>query len=33
MLLTNIPFFREIVVVAFDCEECGNKNSEIQFGG
>lgn len=33
MLLTHIPFFREIVVVAFECEECGYRNSEIQFGG
>ena len=21
------------MVIAFDCEGCGNKNSEIQFGG
>ena len=33
MLLTSIPFFREIVVISFYCDECGYKNSEIQFGG
>lgn len=33
MLLTNIPFFREIVVVSFCCDECSYRNSEIQFGG
>lgn len=33
MLLTNIPFFKDIIVISFLCEECGFKNSEIQFGG
>lgn len=33
MLLTNIPFFREVILISFYCENCGEKNSEIQFGG
>jgi zinc finger protein len=30
MLLTRIPFFRDIIVMAFQCEECGYRNSEVQ---
>lgn len=33
MLLTNIPFFKEVILISFCCDNCGNKNSEIQFGG
>lgn len=33
LLLTKIPHFREIVVMAFDCPHCGEKNNEIQFAG
>lgn len=30
MLLTRIPFFREIIIMSFECPHCGLKNSEIQ---
>ena len=30
MLLTVIPHFREVIVMAFDCSYCGFKNNEIQ---
>ncbi|KAG7864960.1 hypothetical protein KL918_005086 [Ogataea parapolymorpha] len=30
LLLTSIPYFREIVVISFECPHCGFKNSEIQ---
>lgn len=33
LLLTKIPFFREIVIMSFDCPHCGFKNSEIQPAG
>lgn len=33
LLLTKVPFFREIVVMSFSCPECGFKNSEIQSAG
>lgn len=33
LLLTKIPFFREIIVMSFACESCGFKNSEIQSAG
>lgn len=30
MLLTRIPFFRDIILMAFDCEACGYRNAEVQ---
>ncbi|KAF4556478.1 putative zinc finger protein ZPR1 [Elsinoe fawcettii] len=33
LLLTKIPFFKEIVIMSFACESCGFKNSEIQSAG
>ncbi|KAJ3092853.1 nucleolar zinc-finger protein [Quaeritorhiza haematococci] len=32
LLLTRIPHFREVIVMAFECEHCGFKNNEIQSG-
>ncbi|KAF2652894.1 zf-ZPR1-domain-containing protein [Lophiostoma macrostomum CBS 122681] len=33
LLLTRIPYFREIVIMSFDCPHCAFKNSEIQPAG
>ncbi|ETV86962.1 hypothetical protein H257_01984 [Aphanomyces astaci] len=33
LLLTRIPYFREVILMSFACEHCGFKNSEVQFGG
>ena len=33
ILLTKIPFFREIMVTSFYCDKCGNKNTQVQFAG
>lgn len=33
MMLTNIPFFKDVLVVSFQCDECGYKNNEIQNAG
>ncbi|KDQ19536.1 hypothetical protein BOTBODRAFT_28115 [Botryobasidium botryosum FD-172 SS1] len=33
MLLTNIPYFREVIVMSFRCEHCGNQNNEVQSAG
>ncbi|GBE86437.1 Zinc finger protein [Sparassis crispa] len=33
MLLTSIPFFREVIVMSFRCEHCGFHNNEIQSAG
>ncbi|KAJ9648142.1 nucleolar zinc-finger protein [Coniosporium apollinis] len=33
LLLTKIPFFREIVIMSFDCPHCNFRNSEIQPAG
>lgn len=33
MLLTYIPYFREVIVVSFFCPHCGNRNNEIQSAG
>lgn len=30
MLLTKIPYFREVVIMSFSCPHCGFHNSEIQ---
>lgn len=33
LFLTKIPFFREVIVSSFACEECGYRNAELQPGG
>ncbi|GLJ13765.1 hypothetical protein SUGI_0219710 [Cryptomeria japonica] len=33
LLLTQIPHFREVVLMAFECPHCGEKNNEVQFAG
>ena len=33
LLLTRIPFFREVILMSFSCERCGFKNSEVQSAG
>ncbi|GAA5957041.1 hypothetical protein JCM8115_003938 [Rhodotorula mucilaginosa] len=33
MLLTVIPYFREVIVCSFRCEHCGHTNNEIQSAG
>ncbi|CAM9524779.1 unnamed protein product [Choristocarpus tenellus] len=29
MCSTNIPHFKEILIMSFDCEACGYKSSEV----
>ncbi|KAK6642710.1 hypothetical protein RUM43_004212 [Polyplax serrata] len=33
LLLTKIPFYKEVVLMSFECEHCGFRNNEIQPGG
>jgi zinc finger protein len=33
LMLTAVPFFREIVIASFSCDECGWRNTEVQFSG
>ncbi|XP_051788222.1 zinc finger protein ZPR1 isoform X2 [Erpetoichthys calabaricus] len=33
LLLTKIPFFKEIIISSFTCDQCGWTNSEIQSAG
>ncbi|TDZ74605.1 Zinc finger protein ZPR1 [Colletotrichum trifolii] len=33
LLLTSIPYFREIILMSFSCEECSFANSEVQPAG
>ncbi|KAF4622163.1 hypothetical protein D9613_009114 [Agrocybe pediades] len=33
LMLTSIPFFREVIVMSFRCEHCGATNNEIQSAG
>lgn len=30
LLMTRIPYFREVILMSFECPHCGFKNSEIQ---
>jgi zinc finger protein len=32
LLLTKIPHFKEVIIMAFECPHCGFKNNEIQTG-
>ena len=32
-MYTKIPFFKEIMLSSFSCDECGFKNAEVQFAG
>ncbi|KAJ2942225.1 hypothetical protein O0L34_g15772 [Tuta absoluta] len=33
LLLTRIPYYKNVVIMSFSCEECGFENNEIQPGG
>ncbi|KAI6044234.1 zf-ZPR1-domain-containing protein [Pisolithus marmoratus] len=33
MMLTSIPYFKEVIVMSFRCEHCGATNNEIQSAG
>jgi len=33
LLLTKIPFYKEVVLMSFECEKCGYRNNEVQSGG
>lgn len=33
MCITDIPFFKEIIIFAFNCEKCGFRSNEIKGGG
>lgn len=33
MKMTNIPFFKEVVIMATNCDACGEKTNEVKSGG
>lgn len=33
MMLHKIPYFRELIIASFACDECGERNNEVTFGG
>ena len=33
MCIATIPYFKEIIIMAFSCELCGHKSTEIKQGG
>ena len=33
MCMSSIPFFKEIIIMAFSCDYCGYRNTEIKHGG
>ena len=30
LMLTKIPYFKEVIISSFDCENCGNSNNSVQ---
>jgi zinc finger protein len=32
-MFTKIPFFKEILIGSFSCDDCGNRNNEVNFVG
>jgi zinc finger protein len=32
IMMTKIPFFKEIILMAFECSHCGYRSSEVQHG-
>ena len=33
IIMTTVPYFREIVIMAFTCDSCGFRSNEVQHGG
>merc|ERR1712176_1315613 len=33
IMMTKIPFFKEMIVMSFHCPHCGFRNNEVQSGG
>lgn len=33
MCIATIPYFKEIIIMAFSCDQCGQKSTEIKQGG
>lgn len=33
MCTCTIPYFKEIIIMAFTCDACGNRNCEVKVGG
>lgn len=33
MCMTEIPHFKEVIIMAYDCQECGFKSNEVKGGG
>lgn len=31
MLTTSVPFFRELILSSFECDDCYWKNNEVQY--
>lgn len=33
MCIIDIPYFKEVTIMSFNCENCGAKNSDVKVGG
>mmetsp|Transcript_10933 Transcript_10933/g.13829 ORF Transcript_10933/g.13829 Transcript_10933/m.13829 type:complete len:299 (-) Transcript_10933:170-1066(-) len=33
MCITNIPYFKELIIMSLNCEQCGYKSNEVKAGG
>ena len=32
LMLTKVPFFKEVIISSFECDECGYRDNSIQSG-
>lgn len=33
MCIIDIPYFKEVTIMSFNCDNCGAKNSDVKCGG
>jgi len=33
MCIIDIPYFKEVTIMSFNCDYCGARNSEVKCGG
>lgn len=33
LLVHKVPYFRELIIASFCCDNCGERNNDVTFGG